>query len=86
MQVYGAALGRCTTRRTILPHEPSERHRRRWHAQYDGLVQDRIAHVPYNSTTTLVTNGLMLLVVIVLFIVHWRWLRRIERSSVTQAA
>ncbi|HSC33224.1 MAG TPA: hypothetical protein VLD17_15945 [Gemmatimonadaceae bacterium] len=40
----------------------------------------------YNSTTTLVTNGLMLPVVIVLFIVHWRWLRRIERSSVTQAA
>jgi hypothetical protein len=51
------------------------------HAQYNGLVEDRIAHVRYSSTKTFVTSGLMLLVAIVLFGVHWRWLRRMNGAA-----
>lgn len=51
------------------------------HAQYSGLVQDRIAHVRYDSSKTLVTSGLMLLAAIVLFGLHWRWLRRTNGAA-----
>ena len=50
-------------------------------AQYDGLVQDRMARVRYESAKTFVTSGLMLLVAIVLFAVHWRWLRRMNAAA-----
>lgn len=51
------------------------------HAQYNGLVQDRIAHVRYNSSKTLVTSGLLLLIAVVLFGLHWRWLRRTNGAA-----
>lgn len=56
------------------------------HAQYNGLVQDRIAHGRYSSAKTLVTSGFMLLVAIVLFGLHWRWLRRANGAPVPNAA
>jgi hypothetical protein len=51
------------------------------HAQYNGLVQDRMAQVRYGSEKTLVTSGIMLLAAIVLFGLHWRWLRRTNGAA-----
>ena len=49
--------------------------------EYNGLVQERIAQVSYESAKTLVTSGLMLLAAIILFGLHWRWLRRMNGAA-----
>ncbi|HKT09944.1 MAG TPA: hypothetical protein VJR24_18730 [Gemmatimonadaceae bacterium] len=51
------------------------------HSEYDGLVKQRLASVRYESEKSLVTSGLMLIVSIVLFGVHWRWLRRFNGAA-----
>jgi len=50
-------------------------------AEYDARVSDRIAHVRYDTNKSLVTNGMLLLAAIVLFVVHWRWLRRTNGAA-----
>jgi hypothetical protein len=49
--------------------------------EYDGLVKQRLASVQYSSEKSLVTSGIMLLVAIALFAVHWRWLRRFNGAA-----
>jgi hypothetical protein len=44
-------------------------------------VSDRLAHVRYDTSKSLVTNALLLLVAIVLFVLHWRWLRRMNGAA-----
>ena len=46
-------------------------------ARYDALVTDRMASVRFESSKTLVTEGLFLLIAIGLFGYHWRWMRRL---------
>lgn len=45
-------------------------------SRYDALVQDRITAARYRTSKKLVTSGLLLLVAVGLFGVHWRWVRR----------
>jgi hypothetical protein len=54
--------------------------------EYDGLVKQRLASVQYEIEKSLVTSGIMLLVAIVLFVVHWRWLRRTNGAAPPDAA
>lgn len=49
--------------------------------EYNGLVTQRLASVQYQSEKSLVTSGIMLLVAIALFVVHWRWLRRMNGAA-----
>lgn len=51
--------------------------------EYDGLVQRRLASVRYESEKSLVTGGVMLLLAVALFAVHWRWLRRLNGAAST---
>src|SRR6185312_574670 len=55
-------------------------------AVYEARVSDRLAHVRYDTDKSLVTNGLLLLAAIVLFAVHWRWLRRVNGAGSAAAA
>jgi hypothetical protein len=48
---------------------------------YGARVSDRLAHVRYDTSKSLVTNALLLLVAIVLFVLHWRWLRRMNGAA-----
>ena len=49
--------------------------------EYESRVRDRLAHVRYETSKSLVTNALLLLVAIVLFGLHWRWLRRMNGAA-----
>ena len=49
--------------------------------RYDALVADRIAMARYQTTKSLITSSIMLLVAVVLFGLHWRWLRRINGAG-----
>lgn len=49
--------------------------------EYDNRVRDRLAHVRYETSKSLVTNGLLLVLAIILFGLHWRWLRRLNGAA-----
>lgn len=53
--------------------------------EYDARVADRVAHVRYDTNKSLVTNGLLLLAAIVLFAIHWKWLRRMHDAAPAQS-
>jgi hypothetical protein len=46
------------------------------HRRYEALRADRIATNTVDAHRALVTNALSLLIAAILFVVHWRWLRR----------
>ncbi|HUP87778.1 MAG TPA: hypothetical protein VM100_00355, partial [Longimicrobiales bacterium] len=45
-------------------------------SRYEGLRQDRIAATMYRTSKAFVTGGVMLLVAVILFLIHWKWLGR----------
>lgn len=44
-------------------------------ARYDVLRADRIDQTRFEAERSLTTSGLLLLLCVVLFVLHWRWLR-----------
>jgi len=44
-------------------------------AQYEALRRSRIASETFRATKDLTVSSIMLLVALVLFVLHWRWLR-----------
>ncbi len=65
---------------TAQPDTASEETLRR---RYDALVADRLATTLYRTTRTFVTSGLLLVIALGLFVVHWRWLGRLHTPAVT---
>lgn len=74
-QAAGAGVQRYTMDSTRLRSDSSLR------AEYNARVADRVAHVRYDTSKSLVTNGLLLLAAIVLFAIHWKWLRRMNGAA-----
>ena len=51
-------------------------------ARYEALRADKIAQMSFNASQRLVKHGLLILIAVVLFIWHWRWLRT-QRETTT---
>lgn len=51
---------------------------------YDAEREQTIGSVKFRSVRTLLGSGLLIIVSVILFVVHWRWLR--ERDAVTASA
>lgn len=49
--------------------------------RYDALVVDRVAMVGYRTSKTFITAGMLLAVSVGLFVLHWRWMRRLSGSG-----
>jgi hypothetical protein len=45
-------------------------------ARYEALRLDQIARGHFQAVRSITTSGLMLVLSVVLFVVHWRWLRK----------
>ena len=50
-------------------------------ARYDALRTDRLAQRTFNAKKGLVTSLVLLLSTVVLFMTHWRWLRRMPKAD-----
>jgi hypothetical protein len=50
-------------------------------ARYEAVRADRIARVRFQSWKAIVTSGLLLLISVVLFVLHWRWVRRLGAAA-----
>ena len=54
--------------------------------QYDALVKDRIAATQYRTAKSLTTGFIFLVISLVLFGLHWRWVRRLGGAQERAAA
>jgi hypothetical protein len=52
-------------------------------AMYEAARADRISQANHNSIRSIMVNSLILLISIVLFIVHWVWMKRLSQSAVS---
>jgi hypothetical protein len=50
-------------------------------ARYDGLVADRLATVRYETSKAFVSQGILLVLSVLLFRFHWHWVRRLNGSA-----
>lgn len=46
----------------------------------------RMAYAHWETTRSFVTHGILLLIAIVLFVTHWRWLRRVGDDTVPSSS
>ena len=49
-------------------------------AMYESEKDDRIRRVKHDSYRSLYINGALIFICIILFLTHWRWMRRVERK------
>lgn len=49
--------------------------------RYDAMREDRISRVRFQSWKAITTSGLVLIISVILFAVHWRWLRKVGRAA-----
>jgi hypothetical protein len=51
--------------------------------RYESLVADRLTSVRYETSKAFVTQGIMLVLAVLLFRFHWRWVRRLNGHDST---
>jgi hypothetical protein len=51
------------------------------HKRYDAVRADRISRIQFQAWKAIVTSGLLLVISVVLFAMHWRWMRKLGATS-----
>lgn len=59
----------------ITPDEESLR------LMYNAAREDAIAKVKHDANRSIIVNGLLLIISVTLFVIHWIWLRRISSKT-----
>ena len=49
--------------------------------RYEAIRADRIARVTFQSWKAIVTSGLLLIISVVLFVLHWRWMKKLGAAA-----
>jgi len=50
-------------------------------SMYDAAKQDAISKVKHDAYRSLIVNGLLVIITILLFLFHWFWMKRLSRKS-----
>ncbi len=75
------------TRGRFSPATPDTTSETTLRARYEALRADRIAHRRFQAWKGLVTQIILLVIAVALFVTHWRWLRGLpEPESAGRAA
>lgn len=79
-EAYRATLGQRpfpeAARDTSRPRSESD-----LRAQYEAMRSDHIAQNRFEAQRSIVTNGILIVVAVLLFIWHWRWLRALANGD-----
>jgi hypothetical protein len=51
------------------------------HAMYEAARTDRIQAIKHQSNKSIIVSGLLIIICIILFWIHWRWVRKINVSA-----
>jgi hypothetical protein len=49
-------------------------------AMYEAAKADKIQDAKHSAHKNLIVNGLLIIISIVLFLFHWRWMRRLAKT------
>ncbi len=49
--------------------------------RYEALRADRISRVQFDAWKGIVTSGLLAIISIILFVLHWRWMKRLGAAG-----
>jgi hypothetical protein len=49
--------------------------------RYEAMREDRISRVRFQSWKAITTSGLLLIISVVLFVLHWRWMRKLGSAA-----
>jgi len=59
----------------MLPDDESLR------AMYEAAKDDKIQDSRHDSNKSVIVNGMLLFISIILFLFHWRWMRKLTRVA-----
>lgn len=51
------------------------------HEMYDAARNDKIQSVKHNAFRSITVNSVLIVLCLVLFIVHWTWMRRLDKAE-----
>ena len=51
------------------------------HSMYEAAKTYQMQYIKHQSDTSIVEHGIMILLVVVLFVIHWGWMRRLAKSG-----
>lgn len=49
---------------------------------YEAARNDRMDYVTHQSYSSMSVSGMLILISIILFVIHWRWMRRLNKNDV----
>ena len=56
------------------------------HQQYDALRSDQVASVRYSAVQSMSSSAVLLIVAVLLFVFHWRWLKNRAKQSTASSS
>ncbi len=51
------------------------------HAMYEAARNDKIQSVKHQSNKSIIVGGLIIFICVILFIIHWRWVRKLNKLA-----
>ncbi len=51
-------------------------------AMFEAAKDDKIARVRHESNRTIIIDSILILICVILFVTHWRWLRKLAKAEV----
>jgi hypothetical protein len=55
-------------------------------AMYEAAKNDKIQNVRHDANRTIVIDSILIAICIVLFLTHWRWLRKLSKSEASSVS
>jgi len=52
------------------------------HAMYEAAKDDKIQFIRHEANRTIVIDSILIVICIVLFVTHWRWMRKLSKAEV----
>jgi membrane protein implicated in regulation of membrane protease activity len=78
---YQATTQRTATAAPASAAQPDTASAATLRKRFDALRADRISRVSFEAWKAIVTSGLLLIISIALFILHWRWMKRLGAAA-----
>jgi hypothetical protein len=80
-EAYQATTQRAVSAPPATVAQPDTASEATLRKRYDALRADRISRVTFQAWKAIVTSGLLLIISVVLFVLHWRWMRKLGSAA-----
>ena len=67
--------------KSIAPEHEVELYDATFMSMYEAAKQDAISKVKHDAYRSIIVNGLVLFICVVLFLTHWMWMRKLSKNT-----